>query len=635
MKGFKYDKLKEEVSASDSWGSYSDLFMVLSFVFLMMYVVASLRTGTSSIHEKIEKKKLGRENQELRAQINAYNTLKDQALKQESVEEQKVYEDLMGKLSLLEENAKTEKLKLRQEALEREQKEVALNSYQQLVKNIIDANVLAKNKLQVREEIIEKKNSELKKHETEITANNAAINQIQSDLERKIAELSEAQRTSALGREQANEEIAKLRAQGQAQIQQLSEKNRLAEAMAKAISDELLETRGRVTIVEQEKNQLKRDLASTSEKLQLTVQEYEQQIRAVRKEHAERIAEEKVALEKSFHAANLSAKEKERQLTEFNQRLKEKEKEVQRRVYELQAALAETKNREIETVRKNEKLVRKLADTESDYKNQIREIQRTHDLTNAKEKAELQEKLRTATMTAEEKARQLVDYNQKMKLREAAHADEIAKLKENLTDAQTKAQARVKLSRDISTALKSAGVEASVDRETGDVIISFGKDFFDKGSADLKPGMKEVLQKFIPKYSESLLKDPEIAQKISSVEIVGFASPTYRNKYVDPNSLDAQDQSAAKYNLDLSFRRARSIYDYIFDTKTIQYKHQKDLLAKVKVSGRSFFSEARAPAGVMPGMPQSKFCQVVDCKQAQKVIIKFNLDEKNVIRSSL
>ncbi len=633
MKGFKYHKLKEEVSTSDSWGSYSDLFMVLSFVFLMMYVVASLRTGTSSIHEKIEKKKLGRENQELRAQIKAYNTLKDQALKEETPEEQQVYQDLMGKLSLLEEKAKAEKVKLRQEALDREQKEMALNNYQQIVKSIIDANLLAKNKLQVREEIIEKKNDELKNHKAEITQNNVAINEIQSDLKRKIEELSEAQRTFTISRDSAKEQIAKLQALSQDQINKLSEKNRLAEAKAVEVARELAESQSRVSIVEQEKIKLKRDLASSTEKLEMTVKDYEKQIGAARAEHLARIAEERKTLEKNFAEANLSSKEKQRQLEEFNQRLKENEQQVQARVNELQAALSETKNRELEATKEKEKLSQKLTDTVSDYKKQITDMQASYDLKMAKDKVEFQDKLRTANISAEEKARQLVEYNKRAKLRESAHASEVAKLKENLTDAQTKAQARVKLSRDISSALHKAGVEASVDPETGDVVITFGKDFFDKGSADLKPSMKEVLQKFIPKYSESLLRDPEIARKISSVEIIGFASPTYRNKYVDPNSLDAQDQGAAKYNLDLSFRRARSIYDYIFDTKTIRYTYQKDLLAKVKVSGRSFFSEDRAPAGVIPGMPQSKFCELVDCKQAQRVIIKFNLDEKNVTRS--
>jgi hypothetical protein len=140
--------------------------------------------------------------------------------------------------------------------------------------------------------------------------------------------------------------------------------------------------------------------------------------------------------------------------------------------------------------------------------------------------------------------------------------------------------------------------------------------------------MAGVLKKFVPKYSESLFKDKNIAEKITSVEIVGFASPTYGGKYIDPHSLNENDQKAVKYNLDLSFQRARSIFDYMFDTKKIEYANQKKLLSLVKVTGRSFFTEGRAPAGVTPGMDMKSFCKQVDCKQAQKVIIKFNMDDK-------
>ena len=61
--------------------------------------------------------------------------------------------------------------------------------------------------------------------------------------------------------------------------------------------------------------------------------------------------------------------------------------------------------------------------------------------------------------------------------------------------------------------------------------------------------------------------DKETADKVKSVELIGFASPTYRGKYVDPDSLRAGDREAANYNLDLSYYRARSIYEYIFDKK--------------------------------------------------------------------
>ena len=83
---------------------------------------------------------------------------------------------------------------------------------------------------------------------------------------------------------------------------------------------------------------------------------------------------------------------------------------------------------------------------------------------------------------------------------------------------------------EISKNLKKAGVNADVNKDTGDVVISFGDDYFAAGSSDVNPSMQKILEKFMPKYTESLFKDRNIANKINSVEIVGFASPTYAGK---------------------------------------------------------------------------------------------------------
>ena len=49
------------------------------------------------------------------------------------------------------------------------------------------------------------------------------------------------------------------------------------------------------------------------------------------------------------------------------------------------------------------------------------------------------------------------------------------------------------------------------------------------------------------------------------------------SKFIDPKSLSAGDRKAVNYNLDLSYRRAKSIFSYIFDTDKMQYKYQKSL----------------------------------------------------------
>lgn len=517
MKGFKYDKFKDELNNGDSWGSYSDLFMVLSFVFLMMYVVASLRSGTSSIHSRIEKQKMNREVADLRAQMKAYDTLKDQALKEETKDEQEVYAELMDKLSLLKEEAKEEKDNLRKQALENEKKEMALNRYQQVVRNIINANLLAKNKLKVREEIIANKNEtitdlnqDIESKKSEIAKNTEEISAINQNLAENIKKLEKAQKNSKITREKAFKEIAALKKKSEQQIAELSSENAQTQAELSKIS------------------------------------------------------------------TALAAKETE-----------------------------------------NQELTQKVEKTQSDFQAKL-----------AAERGEFEKKLKSANLSSLEKAKQLAEFNRQAKEKQEAADREIAGLKTNLAEAESKANARAKLAKDIAKALKNAGVDADVNEKTGDVTISFGKDYFDAGSANLKPTMAQVLEKFVPKYSESLFKDPKIAEKITSVDIVGFASPTYKGKYVDPQSLNPDDKAAAKFNLDLSYKRASSIFDYMFDTKKIKYTHQKELLGRVKVTGRSFFGEGRAPAGVTPGMSQKEFCTKVDCNQAQRVIIKFNMDDK-------
>lgn len=635
MKGFKYDKFKEEAGSNDSWGSYSDLFMVLSFVFLMMYVVASLRSGTSSIQSRLERQQIARDNADLRSQIKAYNTLKDSALQEESKDEQQVYNELMDKLSLLQEEAKEEKNNLRRQATENEKKELALNKYQQVVRNIINANLLAKNKLKVREEIIETKNQEigdlsqeLVVKKNEITENNKEISQINSELSKNIANLEKAQKTSKITKQKAYEQIARLKQQSMAKIEELNTENQQVQSRLAVINQELSKTSEKLVKTET-------TLATTTENLNKAVTEYESQIDEMKNNHSEKMAKERAAFEHKIKAAKLTAVQKAQQLAEFNKAAREKDQAVGRKIASLQGELSDAEARENAKAQENAALTseltktsQKLEKTVGDYEGQIKGMQAAHDARMAKEKSALESKIKAANMSAQEKAKQLAEFNKLNKEKGDALDRQIAGLKGDLAEAQTRANARMKLSKEIAKALKSAGVSADVNPNTGDVTISFNGDYFDNGSSDLKPTMANVLQKFIPKYSESLFKDANIASKITSVDIVGFASPTYKNKYIDPQSLDPIDQKAAKFNLDLSYKRARSIFDYMFDTNKINYKNQKQLLPLVKVTGRSFFTEGRAPAGAIPGMSQKEFCEKFDCKQSQKVIIKFNMDDK-------
>ena len=635
MKGFKYDKFKEELNGNDSWGSYSDLFMVLSFVFLMMYVVSSLRSGTSSIQQRLEKQKVARENDDLKSQIKAYNALKDSALQEESKDEQEVYEELMNKLTLLQDEAREEKDNLRRQARENEKKEMALNKYQQVVRNIINANLLAKSKLKVREEIIDRKNvvitdlnQELETKKQEIAENNKQIEQINRDLSKNIAELEKAQKSSKITRKKAYEQIARLKKKSQQQIAQLNQQNEQVQSELSKLNQELTQTSERLAQTENQNQELSQELNETSVKLQNTVTEYNQQIQNLQEAHQKKMAVERAVFDKRMQAANMTAAERAKQLAEFNRKAQEQKNQLGQQIASLQSDLDGAKAREAEKSKENQQLASKLEKTVGDYESQLKGLQETHAQKMAKERAAFEGKVKAANLSAAQKAAELAEFNRRTKAQNDAMAQQMASLKGDLAAAHERANARAKLSKEIAEALKKAGVDANVNPNTGDVTISFGNDYFDNGSANLKTSMAQVLQKFVPKYSESLFKDPKIAEKITSVDIVGFASPTYQGKYIDPQSLSPIDQKAAQYNLDLSYKRARAIFDYMFDTKKIEYKNQKQLLPLVKVTGRSFFTEGRAPAGVVPGMDQREFCKKVDCKQAQRVIIKFNMDDK-------
>jgi hypothetical protein len=118
-----------------------------------------------------------------------------------------------------------------------------------------------------------------------------------------------------------------------------------------------------------------------------------------------------------------------------------------------------------------------------------------------------------------------------------------------------------------------------------------------------------------------------VAKEISSVEIIGFSSPTYKGRYVDPQSLKDEDKTAISYNLDLSYNRAKSIFSYIFDKQNMVYQHQKELLPLVKVTGRSFLAEEVKGRDIASGLSHNDYCAKYNCEKSQKVIIKFNLKD--------
>jgi myosin heavy subunit len=539
--GFHYNKIKNHEDHGSQWTSYSDLFMGLSVVFLLLYVTASLRSGTTGLQQQVEKERLTQRVEDLQNQLQVYNTLKKEHLQQAATpEEEKLYDGLMSRLDLLKEEAKTEKDKLRQAALENEQKEMALNQYQQLVRNMINANMIAKTRIKKRDEVIVEKNQEIrenegqisslnqniKQKEQQISANEQQIAQANQELNKRISQLRYAYKSQKMTKKAFEQQMAQIQNQSQAKVRALQETNN------------------------QYAVQLNRHIASLN---QLTGQ-----------------------------------------LDQAGKQISQKEAQNK----QLAGQLEKTKG---EYEGKIGNLIGELQKTKGEYESKIGGLKAQYQAANAAQAKQLGE--------------QINGLSGKLQSTEVA-----------LQKAIQEANARKEVAGEIKRGFAKAGIKAEVDENTGDVMIDFGDHYFDSGRADLKSGMVDVLKKAFPIYAASLMENPKLREKVENVEIIGFASPTYKGKLVDPNTLDPANRKAVDFNLDLSYARARSIFQYLFDSQKMAFKHQKDLLPLVKVSGRSFLAESKNMRNVA-SQPGGKFCEQYDCKKAQRVIIKFGVKQ--------
>lgn len=618
-----YQKLKQRNQDDGSfWTSYSDLFMVLSVVFLLLYVVSSMRTGTSSVQNMLENQKLKAEAQDYKKQLQAYNALKDDYLQKEASEDEaKMYEELMGKLDLLQEEAKEEKRKLEAQAEENAAKAKALNQYQQMVRNIINTNLLSNKKIKFRNELIEKKNDTIQAQTTEINEkaqiiaanreqienqereifekqqildqkkqqvaqlesqvtekskviamNQSKINALNSDLSHKIKELEKTSTSKA----DLAKKITMMKLQNAKQVAELQNQTKSMQDAVKEMNQELASAEGQLNeakgkIAEQEalKRKLEADIAEANAAHAAKMAE-------MRKAFDDKMNAERAALERQLEGEKASAAQKLKALGEFKDKMAREKAALDKQLVALKDEVGKAKGE---------------ADN---LKGQLANAQKEH-------------------------GRYLAAINQLEKDKQGLAGD--------LKRAQEIADAKKKLAKKIADNLARNGVKAGVDGKTGDVTIHFGDEYFDSGRADLKPNMREILKKFVPTYSKSLLEDQKIAQEISNVEIIGFSSPTYKGQYVDPQSLAEKDRAAVSYNLDLSYNRAKSIFNYMFDQKNMNYQYQKDMLPLVKVTGRSFLAEEVKGRNIASGLPIKDYCAKFKCEKSQKVIIRFNLKD--------
>lgn len=579
-----YDKFKgKEKDTDQQWASYSDLFMVLSFIFLLLYVTASLRNGAHTLQTSLDYKEIAHERDDLKEQIRVYNTLKDNYLeKGASKQEQKTYSELMDKLNLLQDEATAEKNDLRKKANENEKKATALNQYQQVIRNIINTNLVAQGRIQKREKIIDQKQETIVSKDKTINKKQKVIRKQSKDIieKKKIIAHKESiisDKEKLIG--QKEKLIAKKQSILNRKKIEISNLNRNIVKKKKTIAANNQAIKNVNSTLSKKIKQLKR----TTKNNKTARRRLNKQIKALQVESRKKLSNlnnATIRAKKQLSAVDKKLGSAKNQLVSANRTINKQEKEKQRLEVEMKT-----------TQKKFKRTVASLNQKVVDAKKKVA-------------------KAHTAYLASLKKEK-----------------EEKRKLSSDLKNAKDKLMARKKIAKRITANFRKAGIKASVDGKTGDVVLAFGKEYFDTGKSYLKESMEGTLKKFMPIYSTSLFADKKISKKIKSVEIIGYSSPTYKGRYIDPNGLRQEDRAAVNYNLDLSYYRAKSIFKYIFDTKKMKYNYQKRLLPLVKVTGRSFLAEGVQGRGLASGISKKEYCKRFNCKKAQKVIIKFNLKD--------
>ncbi|MDH5580771.1 MAG: hypothetical protein OEY33_02625, partial [Bdellovibrionales bacterium] len=200
----------------------------------------------------------------------------------------------------------------------------------------------------------------------------------------------------------------------------------------------------------------------------------------------------------------------------------------------------------------------------------------------------------------------------------------LASYQEELT---RKAKVKEKIIDRIKSAFGGNGSRTSLDRKNGDITFNFDRVYFDFGSYNLKTEMKDDLEEFISRYAKAVMGDKNLSNTIKEIEIIGSASPTYKGRFVNMILSDEKTiKKAMSLNLDLSYKRAKNIFDHLFNNPEVNFEHKDEMYPLLKVSGEGFHRGSLPKGETYESLGEtSDFCFKFDCTKYQVVKISFKL----------
>lgn len=160
---------------------------------------------------------------------------------------------------------------------------------------------------------------------------------------------------------------------------------------------------------------------------------------------------------------------------------------------------------------------------------------------------------------------------------------------------------RTKIIRALSDALASANLKASVDANTGDIMLESSV-FFDVGKATIKESGQKLLNQFIPLYLSVLLSDDYV---------------DYLGEIIIEGHTDTQGTYLS--NLELSQQRALSVATYCLQMNGLSTQQLEKMRQVLTAKGRSYSDPVYAEDGT------------VDMDASRRVEFKFRLKDSEMI----
>ncbi len=562
---------------------------------------------------------------------------RDDIIKNQTLDIEKLKKDIINKEKLISENEqKIEKIK-------------------NTLKNSIEKLKKAKKEKRITKETLLAKINHLKTESQKKISNLLVENsELQEELETTQKMIEEKTKEASIIEKEKMEALNELNKEKKTYSDNIGKLNLQIGELKKALQQKEEEFLASIEKIKAQNLILKEDKEKTMKKLAEREAFFEASINKLRSEYDSKALENQKNFDENLKKANLSAEEKLAKERSHRAKL-EKEKELfASKLKLIGEELSKTKK---EISEKENEYADELRAQKSKFEEALSVLKKEHEKNIEKEKAAFEESLKKERMSAadifkkqkeyaDKLASEKANYNSKVKIlsdelektkgaiKEQEHKfNEATKklvnskkeLERELASLKSREEEKAQLAKKLNDNFRKTGLNAQVNMKSGEVVINFGNEYFDTGKAELKPGMIKILEKALPVYAVSLMEDKKISEKIASVEIIGFASPTYKGKYVNPKELSSKTRKAVDYNMDLSYQRAKSIFDYVFDPKKMVFNYQKELLSLTKVSGQGYLRESVLDRGVQ--LSGQEFCARYDCTKSQKVVIKFYFKE--------